>query len=167
MSKISSVKVNPYEVKSPLFQCTIIGKAGIPPVRMTTLSKIKIVVADDHEEMLSLFKEILEPEFEVVATVCNGRDLLKAIKNLKLDVVIVDINMPEMNGFEVTRKIVESDPKARIILLSAHKDREMVEEGLSIGAKGFVLKLTAHEDLVRAVYAINQGQSYISPSLYR
>jgi DNA-binding NarL/FixJ family response regulator len=130
-----------------------------------SVSKIKIALADDHVEMLQILKEILEPEFDVVASVRNGRALLKAFKDFKPDVIIVDINMPEMSGFEVTRKILQEDIDARIILLSAHKDRQIVEEGFSIGAKGFVLKHSADEDLVDAVSEIIHGNSYVSPSI--
>jgi DNA-binding NarL/FixJ family response regulator len=136
---------------------------GFPLIRMVPVSKIRIVVADDHEEMLSLVKEVLQPEFEVVAAVRDGRDLLHAVKNLKPDVIIADITMPEMSGIEATRKIVEEDLEARIILLTMHNDRTMVEEGFSAGAKGYVLKLSASQELVTAVYEIIQGGSYISP----
>jgi DNA-binding NarL/FixJ family response regulator len=136
---------------------------GFPLIRMVPVSKIRIVVADDHEEMLSLVKEVLQPEFEVVAAVRDGRDLLHAVKNLKPDVIIADITMPEMSGIEATRKIVEEDLEARIILLTMHNDRTMVEEGLSAGAKGYVLKLSASQELVQAVYEIIQGRFYISP----
>jgi DNA-binding NarL/FixJ family response regulator len=130
---------------------------------MVPVSKIRIVVADDHEEMLSLVKEVLQPEFEVVAAVRDGRDLLHAVKNYKPDVIIADITMPEMSGIEATRKIVEEDLEARIILLTMHNDRTMVEEGFSAGAKGYVLKLAASQELVPAVYEIIQGRLYISP----
>jgi DNA-binding NarL/FixJ family response regulator len=126
---------------------------------------IKIVIADDNEEMLHLLKDLLEPEFEVVAAVDNGYDLLKAVKDFKPDVFILDINMPEMSGFELIRLILEEDLEARIILLSAHKDRRIVEKGFSVGAKGFVLKITASKDLVRGVHEILQGNNYVSPSL--
>jgi DNA-binding NarL/FixJ family response regulator len=130
---------------------------------MVPVSKIRIVVADDHEEMLSLVKEVLQPEFEVVAAVRDGRDLLHAVKNFKPDVIIADITMPEMSGIEATRRIVEDDLEARIILLTMHNDRTMVEEGFSAGAKGYVLKLAASQELVPAVYEIVQGRFYISP----
>jgi two-component system, NarL family, response regulator NreC len=136
---------------------------GFPLIRMVPVSKIRIVVADDHEEMLSLVKEVLQPEFEVVAAVRDGRDLLHAVKKLKPDVIIADITMPEMSGIEATRKIVEEDLEARIILLTMHNDRTMVEEGFSAGAKGYVLKLAASQELVPAVYEIIQGRFYISP----
>ena len=112
-----------------------------------------------------MLKEILEPEFEIVAAVPNGSVLLKAVKNSQPDVVIVDINMPEMSGLEVTRRILNDDTKTRIILLTAHKDRSIVEKGFLAGAKGFVLKLTADEDLIDAVYEVINGNRYISPSI--
>jgi two-component system nitrate/nitrite response regulator NarL len=139
------------------------ANARVPPIRIVPVSKIRIVVADDHEEMLSLIKEVLQPEFEVVAAVRNGRDLLQAVKNFKPDVILADINMPEISGIEATMRIVEEDFEARIILLTMHTDRYMVEQGISAGAKGYVYKLAAVRDLVPAVYEVIQGGFYISP----
>jgi DNA-binding NarL/FixJ family response regulator len=139
------------------------ANARIPMIRMAPVSKIRIVVADDHEEMLSLVKEVLEPEFEVVAAVRDGRDLLQAVKNFKPDVIIADISMPEMSGIEVTRIILEADFDAKIILLTMHTDRSMAEVGISAGAKGYVFKLAADRELVPAVYEVIEGRFYISP----
>jgi DNA-binding NarL/FixJ family response regulator len=127
------------------------------------VGKIRIVLADDHEEMLSLVKEVLQTEFEVIAVVRDGRDLLHAVKKFKPDVIIADINMPEMNGIQATRRIVEEDPDAKIILQTMYSDRTMVEEGISAGAKGYVFKLAAGRELGPAVYEILQGRLYISP----
>jgi DNA-binding NarL/FixJ family response regulator len=127
--------------------------------------KFKIVLADDNEDILYLIKEILEPEFEVVAMARNGPELLKAVEDFKPDVTILDINMPGMSGFEAMKRILEEDIDARIILITAHKDRMLVEKGISAGAKGFVLKFTASEDLVPAVNEVCQGNIYISASI--
>jgi DNA-binding NarL/FixJ family response regulator len=135
---------------------------GLPLIIMVPNSKIRIVVADDHEEILSVIKEVLQPEFEVVAAVRDGRDLLQAVKNFKPDIIIANINMPEMSGIEATRRIVEEDFEARIILLTMYNDRSMVEEGISAGAKGYVFKLAAGRELVPAVYEVIQGRFYIS-----
>src|SRR5262245_60341868 len=85
-------------------------------IRTAQVNKIRIVLADDHEEMLSLVTEVLEPEFEIIAAVRDGRDLLRAVKNFKPDVIIADVNMQQMSGIEATRIIVEEDPEAKIIL---------------------------------------------------
>jgi DNA-binding NarL/FixJ family response regulator len=127
------------------------------------VNKIRIVLADDHEEMLSLVTEMLQPEFEIIAAVRDGRDLLHAVKNFKPDVIIADVNMQQMSGIEATRIIVEEDPEAKIILQTMYTDRTMVEEGISAGAKGYVFKLTAGKELAPAVYELMQGRLYISP----
>src|SRR5262245_35010798 len=137
----------------------------IPLIRTAPVSKIRIVVADDNEDMLSLLTEVLEPEFEVVAAVRNGHDLVQAVKNYNPDVIITDINMPEMSGIEATRRIVEEDPEAKIILLTVHTDRKIVEGGISAGARGYVFKLAAGRELDPAIYEIMQGHFYISPHM--
>jgi DNA-binding NarL/FixJ family response regulator len=129
-------------------------KDGVPVIR--------IVVADDNEDMLELLKDILEPEFEVIATVRDGLDLLQAVKNFKPDVVITDISMPEMSGIEATRKIAEENLKAKIIILTVHTDRKIVDEGISAGADGYVFKLAAFRELAQAIYEIMRGNVYIS-----
>jgi DNA-binding NarL/FixJ family response regulator len=131
-------------------------------IRMVPVSKIRIVLADDSEEMLNLLKEVLQPEFEVIAAVRDGSDLLQAVKNLKPDVIIADINMPEMSGIEATRRIIDEDMKAKVILLTMHTDRRIVEKGISAGAKGYVFKLAASRELVPAVYEVIRGRFYIS-----
>jgi DNA-binding NarL/FixJ family response regulator len=127
--------------------------------------KFKIVLADDNEDILYIIKEILELEFEVVAAVRNGPELLKAVEDFKPDVIIIDINMPGMSGFEAMKKILDEDIEARVILLTAHKDRVLVEKAISAGARAFVLKFTAGEDLLHAVNEVCQGNIYISPSI--
>ncbi|MBO0723488.1 MAG: response regulator transcription factor [Blastocatellia bacterium] len=127
------------------------------------MNKIRIVVADDNEDLLNLVIEVLQPEFEVVAAVRDGQDLLQAVKNFKPDIVIADISMPEMSGIEATMRIVEEGFEAKIILLSMHKDRSILEEGISAGAKGYVYKLAIGRDLVPAVYEVMQERIYISP----
>jgi DNA-binding NarL/FixJ family response regulator len=135
---------------------------GFPLIRMAPMSKIRIVVADDYEEMLSLVKDVLQSEFEVVAAVRDGRDLLQAVKNFKPDVIIANINMPEMSGIEATRIILEEDFDAKIILLTMYTDWKVVEVGISAGAKGYVFKLAAVQELVPAVYEVIEGRFYIS-----
>jgi DNA-binding NarL/FixJ family response regulator len=141
------------------------ANARTPLIRTVPVSKIRIVVADDNEDMLNLLREILELEFEIVAAVLGGHDLLQAVKNFKPDVIITDINMPEMSGIEATRRIVAEDPKAKIILLTVHTDRRIVEEGISAGAKGYIFKLAAGRELALAIYEIMRGHFYISSHL--
>jgi len=130
---------------------------------MVTVNNIRIVVADDSEEMLSLVIEVLQRDFDVVAAARDGRDLLHAANNYKPDVIIADINMPELSGIEATKKIVEEDPEVKVILLTMLNDRAVVEEGISAGAKGYIFKLAAGRELVPAVYEVIRGGLYISP----
>jgi PAS domain S-box-containing protein len=150
-------------IKKPVELEELIAVVASLVGRTVLMSRSRIIVADDSEDMLNLLKDILEPEFEVVATVWDGRDLLQAVDNLKPDVIIADINMPEMSGIEATRRIVEEDPGAKIILLTIHSDRTIAEEGISAGAKGYVSKLAADRELGPAINDVIQGRIYISP----
>jgi DNA-binding NarL/FixJ family response regulator len=132
------------------------------PARMVPVGKIRIVVADDNEDMLELLREIRETEFEVIAAVRDGRDLIRAVKDFKPDIVITDISMPELNGIDATRKIVEENLKAKIIILTVHTDQKIIDEGLSAGANGYVFKLAACRELGPAIHEIIGGNVYIS-----
>jgi DNA-binding NarL/FixJ family response regulator len=129
--------------------------------------KIRVLLADDHnivrEGLMSLLEK--EPDIEVVAMADNGRTAVQLAGELKPDVAVLDIAMPEMNGIEATRRISDDDPGIKVLALSMHSARRFVTEALSAGAKGYLLKDCAAEELVRAIRTVAGNETYLSPKV--
>jgi len=128
---------------------------------------IKILLADDHALVRHGFRMILaaQPDMEVAGEAGNGREAVELAQKLKPDVVVMDVAMPELNGIEATRRIVELAPRARVLALSMHKDAVYVREILRAGARGYLLKDSADADLLAAVRAVAKGEGYLSPGV--
>lgn len=131
--------------------------------------KTRIVLADDHAVVRKGFRLILnqEPDLEVIAEAGNGKDAVKLAIELNPDLMIMDIAMPDMTGVEATRRIRESCPDCQILILSMHKDTVYVREALRAGARGYLLKESIDEDLLRAVRAVAEGGGFLSPEVSR
>ena len=134
---------------------------------MTPTRKTRILLADDHTVVRQGFKMILsaQPDLEVVGEAGNGREAVERASELKPDVVVMDVSMPELNGIEATRRIGEASPRSRVLALSMHKDAVYVREILRAGARGYLLKDSIESDLVAAVRAVGRGDGYLSPSV--
>lgn len=128
---------------------------------------IRILLADDHAVVRQGFKLILDAQedMEVVGEASNGREAVEAAAQLGPDVVVMDVAMPELNGIEATRRILQQSPWTRVLALSMHKDSVYVREILRAGARGYLLKDAIDRDLVAAVRAVAQGDGYISPAV--
>jgi len=105
----------------------------------------------------------LRDEFELLGTVANGRELVEAALESKPEVILVDISMPVLNGFDAVREIRKSGSEAKIIFLTMHNDATLLAEALRCGASGYILKQAAGEELVNAIREVAQGNHYISP----
>jgi|SRR5262245_19438088 len=127
------------------------------------INRRRVLLADDHAATLQSWQALLEPEFEVVGTVADGRALVDAYDRLEPDVIVTDIVMPEINGIAATETILRRHPGARIVLATVHADRAVLRRGLAAGACGYVLKIRAGEELVVAVRAALRGDVHISP----
>ena len=110
---------------------------------------------------------VLEPEFEVIATVADGDAMLEAVDALCPDVIVTDIVMPRLDGITATAETVRRHPTARIVIATIFDDRETTRAGLAAGARGYVLKSNAAEDLPRAVRAALRDECHVSPTLRR
>jgi two-component system response regulator NreC len=130
-------------------------------------SKTRILLADDHAVVRKGFRLILEsqPDMEVVGEAANGRETVSLAEQLKPDLAIVDVSMPELNGIEATRRLAEVSPRTRVLALSMHKDSVYVREILRAGARGYLLKDAADGDLLIAVRAVSRGEGYLSPAV--
>lgn len=127
----------------------------------------KIAIIDDHQLFREGVKRILEFErtFEVVAEGDDGSEALAIVEKYKPDVVIMDINMPHMNGVEATRTLVEKYPQTKVIILSIHDDENYVMHALQTGARGYLLKEMDADALIEAVRVVADGGSYLHPKV--
>jgi len=128
---------------------------------------IKIILADDHKIIREGLRNLLEKQIdmEVVAEAENGRTAVQMAQELKPNVVIMDIAMPDLNGIEATRQIIAEVPSVKVIALSMHSNKQFVVEILKAGASGYLLKDCAFEELVRAVHVVVSNQTYLSPQI--
>jgi two-component system, NarL family, response regulator NreC len=131
------------------------------------MKRIRILLADDHAVVRHGFKMILgaQADMEIVGEAGNGREAVDLAAELKPDVVVMDVAMPELNGIEAARRLTAANPHARVLALSMHKDSVYVREILRAGARGYLLKDSGPADLVAAVRAIASGEGYLSPAV--
>ncbi|MDR3718176.1 MAG: response regulator transcription factor [Bryobacteraceae bacterium] len=129
----------------------------------------RVLIADDHPLIRSGLRALLgrEKEFEVVGEAADGYQALELVEQLKPDVVMLDISMPRLNGIDVAKKISETTPSTRIIIVSIHSDESYVLRALKAGAKGYLLKASPEGDILNAVRAVAAGQAYLSPEMSR
>ena len=111
-------------------------------------NRVRVLLADDHPEIVEDLRAVVEPEFEVVATVGNGYALVAAAETLVPDVIVTDISMPGLDGIAAADQILRRNPATRIVFVTVHNDPEMVQKGLATGALGYVLKFMAGDDLL-------------------
>lgn len=127
--------------------------------------KYRIILADDHEIILDGLRRILEPEFEIVATVANGRELVSQIERLKPEAAVADISMPLLNGLEALRQCQAAQFRTRFVFLTASPDVGLATQAFRVGAAGYVLKHAAAEELVVAIREVLASRNYITPRI--
>ena len=128
---------------------------------------MRVLLADDHRIVRSGLRRLLdaEPDIEVVAEASDGREAVELATQQSVDVVVMDLAMPNLNGVEATRQILAQSPATKVIALSMHSDRRFVARALQAGASGYLLKDCAAEDLVSAIRAVAAGRTYFSPQI--
>jgi DNA-binding NarL/FixJ family response regulator len=131
------------------------------------MNPYRIVLADDHVMFRQGIKNILEKDkdIEIIGEVSDGLNLLELLKIVTPDMVIMDISMPNLRGFEATQEIKKILPDVKVLILTMHKEKEYVYHAISAGAEGFLLKEDADTELFAAIEKIRQGEHYISPFL--
>ncbi|MBZ5656286.1 MAG: response regulator transcription factor [Acidobacteriia bacterium] len=126
--------------------------------------KIRVLLGDDHAFILDGVRAVLSAEYQVVGQANDGRALVEAAERLKPDLVILDISMPLLNGFESAKQILKIRPTTKLIFLSQHLNPAYLRHALKVGASGYVLKSDSSQELPRAIQTVMRGETYITPA---
>jgi two-component system NarL family response regulator len=131
------------------------------------MKPIRIVLADDHPLIREAIGRLVNstPEFELVGEAANGKECLARVQELRPDILVLDIALPEMNGEQVAREIRRRCPEVKVIALSGYTDRQFVHAMTKAGAKGYVVKSASGRELIHALRAVASGKSYLSPEV--
>jgi DNA-binding NarL/FixJ family response regulator len=132
---------------------------------MATTCRSRILIADDHAVIADAFTKLLSTEFEVIATVHDGRSLISAAERLRPDVILVDIGMPLLNGLEAAQQIKQSLPEVKVIYITVNHDEDLIAEAFRRGASGYLPKTATASELIGAIHLALNGDLYMSPSL--
>jgi DNA-binding NarL/FixJ family response regulator len=128
------------------------------------MKRPRVLVADDHQMLADALQSVLEPRFDVVGKVGDGRALLEAAERLQPDIVVLDIGMPQLNGLDAGRHLKHTLPNIKLIFMTMHEDPYLVGEAFRAGASGFLLKEAAASELTEAIDEVMKGGSYVTKS---
>jgi DNA-binding NarL/FixJ family response regulator len=129
------------------------------------MNKPRILIADDHQILAEGLRGLLEPEFEVVGVVADGRELVAAARKHRPDVIVADVTMPSLNGIEAAVQLRDVGVEAKVVFLTMHRDVGYARRAMEVGAAGFVLKHSAASELVTAVREALRGRTYVTPMI--
>ena len=129
------------------------------------VDKIRVVLADDHCEVIAKIRGILGDQFEVVEAAENGRQAVNAVLTLDPDVLVTDISMPLLNGLQAARRIQNANSRVKIIFVTIHEDQDFIAAAFSAGAMGYVTKRRLSTDLVFAIQEALKGNTFVSNSI--
>ena len=129
------------------------------------MKRARVLLADDHRIVAEGLKRLLEPEFDLVGVVEDGRALLSAARELRPDVIVSDITMPELNGVEALEEMKRHDPGVRVVFLTMHHNVAYARQAMEAGALGYVLKHSAADELLLAVRAAAAGKTFVTPAI--
>jgi len=131
------------------------------------MDPIRVLIADDHQLFRDGLRALLEsaPDTEVVGKAATGREAIDLALESQPDVILMDLQMPDMDGIEATRQIVDANPQINILMLTMFQDEQSVFAAMRAGARGYVLKGAKHDEMVRAIHAVGSGEAIFSPSI--
>jgi two-component system, NarL family, response regulator NreC len=129
------------------------------------VTKTRILICDDHTLFVEGLKAMLrnEPSLEIVGEARDGRQAVEQVKHLKPDVLLMDVSMPDMNGFDATRQVHNFDPTVKVLILTMHDEEELVARCLEAGAAGYIIKDAPASQLLYAIEMVQKGERYLSP----
>ena len=133
------------------------------------MNKTRILICDDHTLFVEGMKAMLrnEPTLEIVGEARDGRQAVELVKELKPDLLLMDVSMPDMNGFDATRHVHEFDPAVKVLILTMHDDEELVARCLEAGAAGYIIKDAPAAQLLYAIETVQKGERYLSPAVLK
>ena len=131
------------------------------------MKRSRVLIADDHSLVIDGLRALLEPEYEVVGAVNDGRAVLPEVRRLQPDVVVIDISMPLLNGLDCARQLCDAGCTAKILILTMHPDATLAQEALAAGASGYVLKSSPGSELKAALGDVLRGRIYLSAAVTR
>jgi len=131
------------------------------------MNRTRVLLADDHGILLEALKKLVEPSCMVVGTAADGRILITMAERHRPDVIIADINMPNLNGLEACERLKKKLPESKVIFLTVNEDPDSAEEAIRRGASGYVLKKAASVELFKAIQTVMSGRTYITPLVSR
>jgi DNA-binding NarL/FixJ family response regulator len=139
----------------------------IPAKANASNSQVRVLVVDDHEQFHQFVRSALGkmPELKIVGKAFDGLDAVHKAEDLRPDLVLLDIGLPGLNGLDAARRIRTLCPESRILFLSQESSIQVVEAALSLGARGYLIKDDAGDDLLEAIGAVIQGNKFVSPGL--
>jgi len=131
------------------------------------MNEIKVLLADDHQIIVDGLKSLLQNTADILVAgeANNGREVLRLLGILKIDVILMDIDMPVMNGIDALKEIKRTLPGIKVIILSMHQEAGMIKSLMAIGADGYILKSTSQDELIGAIRKVAAGQPYFSPEV--
>ena len=132
---------------------------------MNALQRPRVLLADDHRLVAEGVKSLLAADFDLVGVVEDGRALVAAARTLQPDVIVADISMPHLNGFDALARLRQDNPRVRVVFLTMHQDVVYARRALEAGALGYVLKHSAPAELIAAIRAALEGKTYLTPAL--
>lgn len=128
-------------------------------------TRTRLLLADDHEELLRDVRQLVASEFDVVGTVSNGAALVSAAGTLKPDIVVTDVRMPKLSGIAASRIILQRQDCKAVVVLTMYEEAHLVKDALDAGIRGYVLKITAGEELIAAIHEVLRGNVFLSKGL--
>ena len=128
------------------------------------VERLRILLADDNPAILDLLKHLLQKDFQVISALDKSSEVIRDAPELNADVLVLDISMGDLNGFEITRQLRQKQCRSKIVFLTVHEELEFIRAAFDAGASGYVFKSRINTDLRAAIYAVHEGRVFIPHS---